>query len=246
MINLLRLYDPILQKVRIGNFWDGGYVVASQSLCRSSALFSYGVGNDISFEKSYVDATGRMAYCFDHSIEGVAIEDNYKANLIYTKEGLSGVKAENMNNFLEHYKERNASDRVLFKCDIEGAEYEFILNTDIAEMSKITTGLIFEFHHLSDPVSREKFFQSMAKLNEHYLLCHVHGNNYANNFVYEEALPNNYIKLYSIPNVIEFTFINKDLVPYTKVDNKVYPCSYLDRKNDLSRNELDLSFINLL
>jgi hypothetical protein len=64
--------------------------------------------------------------------------------------------------------------------------------------------------------------------------------------VYEEVLPNNYIKPYSIPDVIEFTFINKDLVPYTMVDNKVYPCSYLDRRNNLSKDDLDLSFLNLL
>jgi hypothetical protein len=246
MINVFRLYDPILQKVRIGNNWDGGYVVALQSLGRSSALFSYGVGTDISFEKAYVDATNREAFCFDHTIENFVVDEPYQNKITYLKEGISGIKTDVTNNFIEHYKERGMTERVLFKADVEGAEIEFILNTDISELARITTGLVFEFHYLQDPTRREETFECLKKLNEHFLLCHVHGNNYANNFVYDEVQPNSYIKSYSVPEVIELTFVNKDLVPYVKVDTKSYPSEFLDRKNELSKPELDLSFLKLI
>jgi len=247
MINSLKLYDPILQKVRIGNLWDGGYVVALQSIGKSVSLFSYGVGNDISFEKAYVDATGNKAFCYDHTIEGIEIDENYKNNIIYTKEGISSFKTDNMDNFLSHYEQSGITDRVLFKADVEGAECEYILNTDIQKLSEVTTGLVFEFHWLQDPTRQKEFFECINKLNEYYYLIHVHGNNYANNFAYEEIVPNtNYIKQYSLPEVIELSFVNKDLVPYIKEDKKHYPCSFLDRGNDLSRPDSDLSFLNLI
>lgn len=247
MINSLKLYDPILQKIRIGNPWDGGYVLPLQSLGKSVSLFSYGVGDDISFEKSYVDATGKKAFCYDHTIEGIEIEERYNNDIIYTKEGISSSKTDDMDNFLSHYEQSGIKGRVLFKADVEGAEYEYILNTDIQKLSKITTGLIFEFHWIQDPTAQAKFFKCLDKLNEFYLLVHVHGNNYVNNFTYEEVVPNtNYIKQYSIPEVIELSFLNKDLVPYVLEDKKSYPCNFLDRKNDLSKPELDLSFLNLI
>lgn len=246
MINVFKLYDPILQKVRIGNPHDGGYVVALQSIARSSALFSYGVGTDISFEKAYVDATGKQAFCFDHTIDNFVVDQAYQNKITYLKEGISGIKADNTNNFLEHYKERGMTERVMFKADVEGAEFEFILNTDIAELARVTTGLVFEFHYLQDPTRQKDTFECLKRLNEHFLLCHVHGNNYANNFIYEEIQLNNYIKTYSVPEVIELTFVNKDLVPYIAEDKKSYPCSFLDRCNNLSKPDLDLTFLKLI
>lgn len=245
MINLLKIYDPILQKVRIGNHCDGGYVIALQSICRSSALFSYGVGSDISFEKAYVNATGKMVYCYDHTINDIHIEERYIKNIIYAKEGLSAEKLENTDNFLSHYKNLNINDRVLLKVDVEGSEFDYILNTNIEELSKITTGLIFEFHYLQDPLRNQKFFDCMKKLNEYFYLCHLHGNNYANSFVHQEK-QESYIKEYSVPEVVELSFVNKDLVEYQMHDIKSYPSEFLDRRNNLSREDLDLSFLKLL
>lgn len=247
MIKLLKLYDANLQKVRLGNMYDGGYVVALQSIGNSSACFSYGVGTDISFEKSYVQATGNKAYCYDHTIENIHIEEKYKTSIIYTKEGISATPQAETDNFLNHYKKQNISGRVLFKADVEGAEYEFILNSDIAEIANITTGLVFEFHTIQDPSNREKFFACVEKLNKYYYLCHVHGNNYAKNFVYEELQQNGtLVKEYSIPEVIELTFVNKDLVEAEVYDTRSYPCDFLDRKNELSKQELNLDFLRII
>ena len=68
------------------------------------------------------------------------------------------------------------TERVMFKADVEGAEFEFLLNTDIAELARITTGLVFEFHYLQDPTRQKDTFECLKRLNEHFLLCHVHGN----------------------------------------------------------------------
>jgi hypothetical protein len=247
MIKSLKLYDPLLQKVRLGDPCDGGYVVALQMITRSTNCYSYGVGTNISFEKDYADATGNPVYCFDHTIENIHIDEKYKFNIVYTKQGLSATKTDVTDNFLQHYENNNTSGRVLFKADIEGSEYEYILNTDIKKLASITTGLVFEFHYLQSSENQTKFFECVNKLNEYYYLCHVHGNNFANNFVYEEIQPNtNYIKQYSVPEVIELTFINKDLVTNQVYDNKLYPCSFLDRRNDSLKQDLDLGFLRLI
>lgn len=248
MLSNFKLYDTLLQKVRLGNYHDGGYVVALQSIAKSSALVSYGIGNDISFENDYAYATGKNAYCFDHSIDADSIvnRDDATKDLIHIhKEGLSSFKTVDCNNFLQHYKELNLNGRVLFKADVEGHEAEYLLNTDISELNKITTGLIFEFHYLESPERRADLFKAMEKLNEFYYLCHAHGNNYSFNFVYDEEIPNtNKVKQYYIPNVIELAYVNKDLVKFEKRDKSVYPNNFLDRKNDLSRDECDLGFLN--
>ena len=80
---------------------------------------------------------------------------------------------------------------------------------------------------------------SVIKLiNEHFLLCHIHGNNYGGNFEYIQK-----DKTYTMPHFLEITFINKNLVKEYDVDKKSFPDAYLDRKNDWSRKEYDLEFL---
>lgn len=251
MIEHFKLYDVGLQKVRLGNYWDGGYVLPIQALCKSEALFTYGVGVDISFEKDFVDATGKHAYCYDHTeffdISKIPFADKYTDNIHFHSVGLSSKKTSNTDSFFAHYKQHNMTGRVLFKADIEGAETEYILNTDLLELSKITTGLIFEFHYFVDPNARQRLFECMRLLNDYFYLCHVHGNNYSSNFVYDEPVPNSqYIKQYYLPNILEVTYVNKSLVKQVKSDILPYPCPYLDRKNDLSKPECDLSFLRFI
>jgi hypothetical protein len=258
MIKELVVFNPKLPKIRLGYPWDGGYVMAIQSLCRSEALFSYGVGTDVSLETDYVEATNKQAYSFDHTIDSIQAEERVKKNINFIKEGLSAFKTDQTDNFLSHYqkwlenqphwKRETSSNRVLFKCDIEGNEYDYLLNTDIKKLSEITTGLLFEFHSLKDDLTREKFFQCLKEINKYFYLCHFHGNNYSDNFNYfeerfSEELNKNYIEKFSIPDAVELSFVNKDIVNVAYRDNRKYPCEFLDRKNNPSKEDSDLSFL---
>lgn len=246
MINQLKLYDPLFPKVRLGSTDDGGYVLPIQSLGRSVALFTYGVEQNICFEKHYVDVTGRNVHCYDHTIEGIGIGEKYSNNIFYHKEGLSSFKTDVTNNFLNHYKDLGIQGRVLFKADVEGCEFDYILNTDISELAKITTGLLFEFHYLEEYCNVNKiFWECLRRLNDYFYLCHVHGNNWGTNFVYDE-IQEPYIRQYSIPENLELTFINKDLVEYEKRDHGTYPSEYLDRPNKPSKGDLDLTFLKMI
>ncbi len=259
MIKEFTLFNPKLPKVRLGYPCDGGYVTALQALCRSEALFSYGIGADISFETDYIQSTNKKAYLFDHTIDSISPAPEVADNMIFTKEGLSGSKQQYTDNFLSHYnkyfqgryedKPPFFSGRVLFKADVEGCEYEFLLNTDMEKMSKAATGMLFEFHSLNDAMVRVYFFECLRKINKYFYLCHVHGNNNADNFDYFEErfcedLNKNYIEKFSIPSDIELSFVNKEIVSPAKRDNKKYPCNFLDRINNITREDSDLSFLD--
>jgi hypothetical protein len=55
--------------IRIGNTFDGGYVVNERSILNSRYLISFGVNDDWSFETDFLDRKPDLKIlCFDHSI----------------------------------------------------------------------------------------------------------------------------------------------------------------------------------
>jgi hypothetical protein len=57
-------------------------------------------------------------------------------------------------------------------------------------------------------------------------------------------LNKNYIEKFSIPSDIELSFVNKEIIISTQRDNKKYPCDFLDRSNNIGREDSDLSFLD--
>ena len=232
MINLLKpMY--VGPKIRLGRDYDGGYITTEKSINDSVALFSYGISDDISFEEDYIKLSGKNCYSFDHTI--YEIKTIYPNNFYFNKEGLSRIKTSQTNNFIEHYNQRNINGRVLLKMDIEEAEYEYFLNTDIELLSKITTGIIIEFHWLEKEKFRNLFIECINKLNNFFYICHIHGNNYSNTFKWNNQ---------SIPNVLEITLVPKELNPNAIIDTATYPTE-LDRPNLFGIKDYDLSFLSL-
>ena len=54
--------------VRLGRENDGGYCVPRASLKDTSVLYSFGLGDDWSFEKQFNKQSGVKVVCFDHSV----------------------------------------------------------------------------------------------------------------------------------------------------------------------------------
>lgn len=260
MIEQLKLYDSRLPKIRLGNPCDGGYVCPVQAVSLSSALFTYGIGNDLSFELDYVRVTNRKAFCFDH-ITGGTVPHNFSNKVFCFKEGLSGTKQEQTDNFLTHYdkyfelqwneEDQKFLEKVLLKIDVEGCEYEFIQSTNFEVVSKITTGILIEFHDLDQEKTRNSFFECLSKINQYFYLCHVHGNNNTTNFdFFEKRIAKNvneyYVEKFSIPKTLELSFVNKELVSNARLDVKSYPCPFLDMPNNILNPQNDLSFLKKL
>lgn len=230
MINQLKVYN-VGEKIRIGNTYDGGYVLPKQALEQSVCLFSYGINNDITFDEHYIQLTGKKVYGYDHTIEG--IHTNYPHLFTWYKKGLSGTPQEQTDNFLNHYKQLGISGRVLLKVDIEVHEYEWLQNTDIQELANITTCFSLEVHMLHDSFFREKFISCIEELNKYFYLCHIHGNNYAPTFNYEG---------HDVPMVLELTFVPKSIVTDVAISTEKFPTA-LDTPNNSNFPDINLNFI---
>ncbi len=134
----------------------------------------------------------------------------------------------------DHYDFLNLNGDVFLKIDVEGAEFDYFLDVDIDELSSFTTGLIVEVHWLDQEQNRNKFSQMMEKISKHYVLTHVHGNNWGGEFDYEG---------HKVPRVPELSFVNKKLLSSWEPDTQSYPINGLDYPNNASIADCDLSFL---
>lgn len=208
-IRPLKLIDDTL--VRLGNpMGDGGYACPKSVIFNSDILYSYGVGDNSSFENNYTELTGKAAHMYDYTVNCTPVYKNH----IFHKEGLSGNPTSNCNNFLYHLQQNGDNDKkVLLKIDIEGAEYEWINNTDMKEVSTHVDGLIIEFHNCTNEVAG-----SFDRIMEHYNVVHWHHNNFGGTY-------NNF------PLVPEVTFLNKSIAVGDYVST-LYPIVGLDIPNN--------------
>ena len=248
MLKYLKPYDIGVKKVRLGpstpgehNHGDGGYVTPENILLEASSLVTYGVAGDIRYEQDFQKKYNKTAYLFDHTVDHPR---EPSPGLLFTKEGLGNQP--NCKEFLTHYREHNIKGNVMLKIDIEGGEFDYFSQTDIAGMSLVTTGLILEVHWLQEKTNQEKFVTMMERLKEFYVLTHVHGNNWGDTFDYIEKVSGSKFTGYIVPRVLELTFANKRFVNYMVPDTQKYPIEGLDLPNNAYPGKVDcnLDFLN--
>lgn len=137
----------------------------------------------------------------------------------------------------DHYNQLNLQGDVFLKIDIEGAELDYFNEIDIDDLASFTTGLIVEVHWIDQEHNRNKFISMLEKLSNHYVLTHIHGNNWGGEFDFEG---------HKVPRVPELSFVNKKLLTNWEPDNQSYPIEGLDFKNNQSIDDCDLSFLNTI
>ncbi len=54
--------------IRLGQDYDGGYLVEKESIAKSNALLTLGLGYDWSFEKDYSKKYKKLIFCYDHTV----------------------------------------------------------------------------------------------------------------------------------------------------------------------------------
>ena len=135
----LRCYLAPLEgfkKQRIGAKHDGGYIVAVLSDNTYSALFSYGISNEISFEVGFLQEHPDIhAYMFDHTIKKLPRAKTGADRMHWKQEGVAGVPqpdknldtVENQLKVLNEDIDKIPSDLFL-KMDVEGFEWESLVD----------------------------------------------------------------------------------------------------------------------
>ena len=137
----------------------------------------------------------------------------------------------------EHYNNLGIQGDIFLKIDTEGAEFDYFLNADIDDLSTFVCGIVVEVHWLDQPQNQTKFVDMMEKINKHFILTHVHGNNWGGAFEYKE---------HTVPRVPEFSFVNRKYITEAVPDTQDYPIVDLDYPNNTNLAECNLDFLKTL
>jgi|688.fasta_scaffold54328_7 hypothetical protein len=246
--------------VRLGKNKDGGYCVPKKSLRSTDILFSFGLGDDWSFEKDFNKNSNAKIICFDKSINSFfwikkLIKDfiyffnfnfNFKKDfflffkyrIFFLKKNIFHYKK----NLIDDHSKNNVFDK-----------YNFITLKEIKNASK--NKRIFlkidiensEYSILEDIINNHLNLQGLVVEfhNCHLMklciknfikrfnldLVHLHINNYGG------------LDYDLFPKVIELTFSPRKFNMFNKNKKNSFPVKNLDYPNNCFANDYKVKFI---
>jgi Methyltransferase FkbM domain len=198
---MMRPQNPAtLRKIRLGNAWDGGYVVPDD-LEGLSAVLSIGVGHDVSFDHHLAER-GVQVYQYDHTVEGPPTTHR---NFHFHRKGWADESAGDAISLAQILAdhELGASFDMILKVDIEGAEWGALQSVTDAQLAHFRI-ITFELHglcHVEEPANLDLFLRRIALLTRQHTPVHVHANNFGG-FRIIEGVP--------VPDVLELTLLRND------------------------------------
>lgn len=203
---------------RLGGKMDGGYLVPKSAMQHAQGLLSFGLGDDFTFDQDWHALKPQdPIHMYDASVN----LDNLSIRVNTGVRGHIDLKSEYQQFFqgsVKHWPEyigpnnfaealdRIGVDQVFVKMDIEGSEYPLI---DLfVEHHQRIVGIAMEWH---DCANRDpKWKAAVDKLNEHYAIVHLHGNNH--------VTPDKE----GIFGCMELTHIRRDLVNSTELRRQIH------------------------
>lgn len=223
--NVLRLLKPHRlvehNKVRVGNEHDGGYVMVDDF--DVDVALSLGINDDITWDVAVANR-GLKVYQFDHTVADPAPDDDrmvFSPTMIASQSGEGRISLEDL------ARRHAASDRIILKMDIEGWEWEAFETLErVDAFSQIVCELHY-FEGLVDVLHRTRVRRALKKINEHYVVVHIHGNSCAGLTTMHGL---------SFPCVMEVTFANRNLYPVEET-LETFPSS-MDQSCDPKKPDL--------
>ncbi|SDQ94595.1 FkbM family methyltransferase [Pseudovibrio sp. Tun.PSC04-5.I4] len=216
--------------VRIGGCGDGGYLVPND-LEGIRYCFSPGVDYTASFESELANEYDVKCFMADASVSEPPSQNpafDFEAKYIGPR---------NIGEFmtLSSWVTKKAcnDDEMLLQMDIEGAEYDVFIETDIDILKKFRS-MIVEFHGLDRLFDRNYISVMTAifeKIYKGFSIAHVH--------------PNNCCGVVSlggidVPKVVEITFIRNDRVQACSSNLPIILPHQLDEQNVDSKPDIKM------
>lgn len=178
--------------VRLGKDNDGGYLVNRADVEKSTKLISFGIGDDWSFEDDFTKIKDCPVIGYDGSVTDDIQFFTGKNKLVKQNVGPDCL----LSDILEP-----DDTNVYLKCDIEGAEYDILI--DIIKNSHRLSGITMEFHNLRHFAMFNKVAAFIGKINQK--LVHTHPNDWC------------YIKITDdlfVPDVIEVSLTSSSNIKF--------------------------------
>ena len=226
-----------LEKVRVGNQCDGGYVLLDEINRRHTDFcYSFGVGDDVGFELDFANKyPGTRFRMFDPTIDRLPEEHK---DFVFDKTALG----ENNLIFIH--------GKTLLKIDVEWAEWDVLSKVPMSYLLNCSQILI-EFHLVHaeqqpglspyfnsfykqcfDRINNKLFFSYIRVINklcEFFHIFHIHANN---------SLPKKRMGDCWMPPLLELSFVRKDLIESTRMTESNFPVPGLDFANKTDRDDI--------
>jgi hypothetical protein len=165
------------QLERFGEQFDGGYLMCGNLLEGARAAYSYGIsgydgwGCDVAARLS---ATTHQYDCFNLQQPTCSKGKTVFHPLCIAGEAKVDADGRVFQSLEQQLAEnKDDSNRVVVKMDVEGAEWESLLRTPEAVLQRIDQ-LVIELHGTDDPL----YLDVVRKLKRTFYVAHVHANNY--------------------------------------------------------------------
>jgi hypothetical protein len=225
-----------LTKVRLGGKHDGGYVVYEEACNLATGLFSFGIGDDMSFELEFDERfPNKNIELSDPYIDEPPVKGRFR----FHKKGIG-----------PGYDFCGINSNGILKMDVEGAEWDALASLAWYELG-LFSQVIVEFHMLHvmrtqglspyfgamyddfyadlNELVFEKYFNVWSLMNEVFYCYHLHANN---------SLPMVELGGLAFPPLVEASFIRKDLVTSAEPFVGTLPIDGLDRPNKTDRPDI--------
>lgn len=227
-ILIVRGVEGSKKLIRVGRNYDGGYIMLND-FSKDMHAYSFGIADDVSWEKQ-IASFGIKVFMYDHTISRLPYDITGGK---FFRIGISGTdnadgKTLSMLTILEKTGDIK-SDNLILKMDVEGAEWDFILNTP-SDILENFLQISIEFHSLFAWGEQERILAALSKLNQTHQVIWVHGNNAGDAYKAHELL---------LPELMEATFVNRKKYKFFSYDTYYIP-TCLDMPNLPGRRDLIL------
>jgi hypothetical protein len=211
-----RLIPKVVDKVRLGRPFDGGYVVPADFAIHVDGLLSFGVGDDLSFETDFCDHHPGRVLAFDHTVKEVpprhsrvdfvpkGVAPTQSTDMVTLDRAVDGVLG----------RRRSPFRRPMIKMDIEGAEWQVLANCS-ASVFRRAPVMVFELHGMLANTPLQNLV--LDRLLTYHEPIHVHANNNGHTLRVDGQV---------YPEWLEVTFLHKELLAKPRVDRGAYPTKH--------------------
>jgi tetratricopeptide (TPR) repeat protein len=204
-LSFARRLRPIATRrplIRIGGDGDGSYLLPDD-FEGVEYCFSPGVGPSSSFEADVHDRFGIHSFLADASVDGPA---SGLKNFTFDKKFVGGASSGttiSLGDWMELRLPKGYQSDLLMQMDIEGSEYEVLLESTPDTLRRFRM-IAIEFHSLGGLRQKDRAKVMMAafeRLLDDFWVVHIHPNNCCGSVIMAGV---------ELPRVMEITFLRKD------------------------------------